>query len=325
MNRYILILSSILVLSTCSEEKSENRQYVKIPGAENSLRIVVYNSDAAEVLAAIDAMDMVVGTCEFKKDLVHSSYLEGLPIVGHWKSPNIEAIVELHPDIVIAYDKWPSKEKLENKLDKFGISVRRIPCYRVATILDDVRQLGEITGRKKEAELYMKFIRRYLDLLKTKTGTITLKQSLYFESSDFIALSAGSGADEVIDLVNLRNVAGDLSIPYPKISTEWLMEAKPGHIAKIIYSEDPSEEHFNALVNRPAWDKLEAVMNNNVYLISNKISTGPRSFIGALYLAERCYPAIFSDINANEIHKEYCENFFNKTPDKVFTYDQKKD
>src|SRR5690606_34241449 len=91
----------------------EEAMNVTIPMPVES--IVVLNLASAESVRGIKAQDKVIG--------VGSSLVEGsnrdffpemtdLPTVGKWSEPDIEAIISLDPDIVIADLRTPDPEKL---------------------------------------------------------------------------------------------------------------------------------------------------------------------------------------------------------------------
>ncbi|MHC1579976.1 MAG: ABC transporter substrate-binding protein, partial [Candidatus Alkanophagales archaeon] len=81
-------------------------------------RVVALTSDAAEVIRAIGAADKVVGVSKYVvQDEAFFPELSRLPSVGSCFSPDIEKIIELEPDIVITYVKWPTPDKLDEHLE----------------------------------------------------------------------------------------------------------------------------------------------------------------------------------------------------------------
>ena len=92
-------------------------------------RMVVLNTDAAEVICALGGEESIVGVSE---SIAESELLRKLgdrPSVGRWNSPSYERIVELEPEVVIAYGRYPGAE-LEEKLEPAGMKVARIDCYK---------------------------------------------------------------------------------------------------------------------------------------------------------------------------------------------------
>ena len=127
-------------------------------------RIVVVNSDAAEILCALDAGDQIIGVsdtiAEHSSNLL--SVLKAKTVVGSSTSPSLEKIIELNPDLVIAYEMWMSKEAFEDKLAPLGIPVVRLYCYRVEHLDREIRILGRIAGREEKAGEYLHYLQNVL-------------------------------------------------------------------------------------------------------------------------------------------------------------------
>jgi len=118
-------------------------------------RIVVLNSDAAEAVQILDAVDKVVGvsTSVFKKSYYFPEMVKRTSI-GKWNEPNYEAIIELNPDIVIGYVKWPPITEVEEKLDPAGITAIALDFYKQDILREEVEKLGYILNKKERAERY---------------------------------------------------------------------------------------------------------------------------------------------------------------------------
>lgn len=304
----LLILIFLSTTAACGE------------GMPSCKRIVVLNKDAAEILVALGVADRIVGITDKKADFF-PSLLKDIPEVGRFDKPNIEAIVKLAPDIVIAYDRWPSKETLEDKLLPIGIKVLRISCYKINSLTRDIWILGRLVGREKRAKEYIDFIQKYIDLLSERTRGITQKVKVYQEYNDYCTVSEGSGGDEILKIAGVENIASGFKIPFPEVSAEWVFAKNPDLIIKVLYSGiEVSKDIFKELITRPGWSKLKAVKENKVHIISSEIWTGPKAIIGAFYLAKWSYPDIFSDINPEAIHRELVKNFYNEDLKKVYVY-----
>ena len=64
------------------------------------------------------------------------------------------------------------------------------------------------------------------------------------------------------------------------------------------------------IMSRPGWDQLDAVENGEVYMITNGIAwCGVRKHVGVFYMAKWFYPDLFLDIDPEEFHREWLEEF----------------
>jgi len=297
-------------------------------------RIVVLNTDAAEIICALSAEDRVVGVVDsvveeddfFKR-------LKGKPSVGRWNSPSFEKIVEVDPEVVIAYSRHPGPE-LEEKLEPTSIKVVRIDCYKIESLDSDVKALGVMLGKEKEAEEFVNFYRKYLKIIKTRLSSLSPEErvKVYVESySDYTSVARGSGGHQICTMAGGINIAADEPVPYPKISAEWVLKKNPQIIVKAVtnskapsgYGVDekgPLEKLRTEIMNRPGFSEIDAVKNNRVYLISADIWTGPRAVIGIIQMAKWFYPGHFKDLNPKLIHRRYLERFLGLKYKGTFVY-----
>jgi iron complex transport system substrate-binding protein len=282
-------------------------------------RIVTTNGDAAEILCALGAGDRIVGVtthiADSATDLLPE--LKGRPVVGSSQAPSLERIAELRPDLVIAYEMWMTQEAFEARLAPLGIPVARMLCYRVEHLDSDIRTLGKIAGREKEAEAYIDHFQAVLGEVRKRLEGVAPRVRVYAESyRDYSTVARGSGADTLLELAGVDNIALSQPVPFPAISPEWVVEQNPEVILKASSSQwlkmgygvtdlDAVVAFRHGIMNRPAWTRIEAVRNNRIFLLSNEIWTGPRAPIGILTIAKWCYPERFADIDPEAVHRDW--------------------
>jgi iron complex transport system substrate-binding protein len=241
----------------------------------------------------------------------------------------MEAIAGLQPGLVIAYGRNPGP-LLERKMALFGIQVLRLDLYKVNTLEREVQVLGRMLERQKEAARFCGWYRRHLEPIREKTARTRRHTSVYIESyTDYHAAGPGSGGHEMCVLAGGSNIAGELAIPYPRVTPEWVVSRNPEAIVKAAsYGNgymSVSTEQFNkrrdAIVKRPAWDHISAVASGNVHVVDSAIWTGPRALIGIAYMARWFHPALFTDIDPGALHKAYMEVFQGSAYRGVFVSD----
>jgi iron complex transport system substrate-binding protein len=313
---YILAVSLITACNSGNGNKNTNAL------SNSSKRLVVTNSDALEMLLELGAQDNIVGIGDTKMK-TFSGQIKQWPLVGKWRNPNIEAIVNLKPDVVVTYKKWPDPKGFDDKLLPFNISVERMDCYNISEFTNDVRRLASFTGTESKADTIIDNFNYIVNLISGQTKGIAVKKNVYFEFSDYTALGIGTGSNEILTLASVNNIASELKISYPKISTEWLLEEDPDVIIKTITSDTLTIEQYDKLIDRPGWNKLKAVKNKNVFLISNEICSGPRAMIGALFIAKWCYPEKFSSVDPDAIHIKWLQKYHGVTPQNAFVLAEK--
>lgn len=282
-------------------------------------RVVVLNCDALEVMRILHASSLVVGVCrEVEKDRAFWGRLASLPIVGSWKRVNVEAIFRLHPDLVIAYGNNPGPE-LDRQMALLDLQLLRLNFYKIRTLLEEIKVLGKVLGREKRAAEYVRWFREKLVLIRNRIERLKGKRPrVYCECySDFIAVGPGSGSDEMCWMGGGDNIGRELSIPFARVSAEWVIGHNPQIIVKPTGGGRGYERKDNSfflhlrdeIARRRGFQEIDAVKKGRIYVIDSSIWTGPASIIGLGYLARWFHPALFKDIDPERWHKEYLERF----------------
>jgi len=287
-------------------------------------RIIVANGNAAEMMIAIGAEDMVVGVTQSTTNV--SYIMDKIPQaenVGDWQGPNVERILALHPDIVIAYAS--SKPKNLDQFAAANITVIYLDCFRLSTLARDARSLGALTGKSNEAEVYARMVEDTVAEITGRVRDIPAEEypSVYSESyTDYTVSGSGSGADEQLTLAGGRNIASDISTSSAKISTEWVLARQPDFIFKVISSSNqkPFPEIAATLRNRTGWNTVPAVKNDRVYLFANDVEYGPRAYIGLVYKAQLLHPDEFRDLHPRAMLNAYADRYVSGTNGTMMVY-----
>ncbi|MDH7578671.1 MAG: ABC transporter substrate-binding protein [Bacillota bacterium] len=283
-------------------------------------RIISVNGNASELICAFGAGEKIVGisdTTDFPP------LLKDKTKVGKVMTPNIEKIAALKPDLFIAYGSGMAlKQEIVSKLQKLGIPVVLLDCYKLETMAQDVRILGKILAREKEAGEYLAFFEKYRRLIESRTEKLPAKMKplVYLELfSDYHTVSAGSGAAQMLEAAGGRNVAGGFRVPYPQVSSEWVLARNPQVVVHISstsslpsgFGKSPEalKKKRSEIISRPAWRNVRAVQTGKVYLPSSEIYTGPRGIVGLAYLAKWLHPRLFPDVDPEAIHRELLKKF----------------
>lgn len=272
-------------------------------------RIIAANANAAELLIAMGAGDRIVGVTESTKSVPY--VMDKIPqavSIGDWQTPNIEQMLAVHPDVVIAYSS--SKPKNIDQITAANITIITLDCYKLSTLASDARALGRLTGRMNEAEVYAR-------LVEDTAGDVTARlkkipsdsyPKVYFEMyTEYTVAAAGSGAHELVTGAGGYNIAQDVESSSVKVSPEWVVARQPEYILKVVSSTNDIrlEDMAGSLRSRPGWESVPAVKNDRVYAFRNDIVYGPRAYIGLVYLAQLLHPADFRDLHPRQMLTDY--------------------
>jgi len=297
---------------------------ITLPAAAN--RIIVTNSDAAEVLIALGAKDKIVGvTNTVLNTPLMASNLGNVTSVGVWDNPSIEDIIALQPDIVVAYASWKPKNLAQ--FEAANITLVALDCYKMDSLTTDIRKLGVLAGEEENATAYADFIDEKMNLVKARTANLTEgeKPTVYWEQNRTKISSAGngSGGDTLIKMAGGNNLAGNETQQYPEVSAEWIVQSDPQVIIRnvgYVKSQDYMKDLISTIENRTGMSQVRAVKDGKVYIMSTTIAYGPKGFAGLLYMAKILYPDRFADVDPTKALDEYSEKFVPGANKDIYIY-----
>ena len=138
-------------------------------------RIVSLVPSVTEVLYAIGAESVLVGVtdfCDYPPEATRK------PHVGGMLSPNLETLVTLKPDLVVATRSGNTEETFD-QLKRLGLPVYLVDPATVADVLRLVSDLGELTGHRDGAAAVDKDIERRIAAVRERVAGRPLPRVLY--------------------------------------------------------------------------------------------------------------------------------------------------
>lgn len=295
-------------------------------------RVVALTSRVAETMRMFGIEDKLIGVTDSIIEAPKQfPALVETTSVGSGFRPCVETVLYLKPDVLFTWVKRPDPEQLRKaELEAVGIKVIRLDLYRAGALLEEIRVLGEIFDREKEAEAYISWHDKYINLVKERVAAIPQDEKVrVFAESDGAgkspgtrrAMGAGAGIQELITIAGGINIAADIIAKTSgEVETEWLLTENPDVIigremrrAGGFETDDPADmrEHYNEIKGLPGFaTEVKAVINGRVYIVSSDVLGGPPLPVGALYLAKWFYPEKFADIDPQAVHQEYIDMFW---------------
>ncbi|KQC15260.1 MAG: hypothetical protein APR56_02340 [Methanosaeta sp. SDB] len=292
-------------------------------------KIVIFNSETVEVFRSLKAQDRIIGVGKYtQEDSAYFPELSTLPGVGSVWSPDVEAVLDLHPDGVFVYGTFmnTSVDEIQETLESAdpNIVVVRVDCFVPESYEDEVEMLGTVLEREEEASEFLEFYDECLNPIETVVSGLDEddKPAVYLESwVDYRTATQGAAWHDKLVMAGGENIFGDLALSYTDVDPESVIERKPEIVIKLCgagglnfggYDEDDNSEMAtlrNEVTDRPGWDGIDAVKNDQVYVLSNDILGGAQHFIGVAYLARLFHPDLFADLDPVALHQEYITRF----------------
>jgi len=309
----VIILIVCLAAGCTSAPSHEGLKITNSDGTTTVLpgeaqRIALLNSNAGEVLFLIDEAHRIVGISDsIAKNKEQSEMYPNAEIIGSWDNPNVESLISLKVDLVIGYAT--SKPKNAEVLKASGIPIVYIDCTKPETMASDIREVGKIVGNEKWAENVADFFTETINNVTTEAKKYSSSPKVYAESySEYYGQGKGTGLDQIINLAGGTNIMESID-GARKISEEWVVSEKPEVIIKLVNSMDNKENVQKSVIQRTGFDTTPAVINNNVWIIRNDLTYGPRASIGALAILKILHPEALPGVTPQNMLKELNDKF----------------
>lgn len=259
-------------------------------------RIVSVIPAVTEILFAVGAGPQVVGVSSYDST---PPEVNRLPRVGGLIDPDIETIISLRPDLVVAYD---TQIDLLEQLARADIPVAEYTHGTLADVLDTIRTLGARTGHAANAERAARRIEADLAAIRERVGRRERPRVVLVFAREPYSLrnlfaSGGVGfLHDVLEAAGGRNVFGDIMRPAVQANTEALLAAAPDVVIEVRSGAEMADENVDQEIR--VWQALPglpAVRNGRVrFLIgSDFVVPGPRVADAAARLARVLHPEAF--------------------------------
>lgn len=246
-------LLAALGLAACGEPSPDRA------APSSPRRIVALTVGAADTLSLLGALDRVVGVEEdcFVPGTEHVVKIRNDDHAGPSKALNVEAILALQPDLVVA------KEDLAPLLSGRGFATLWVPAdTSFASIERLVTQLGErVDLRERARDVLAQMHEREASIRERVQGLPRVR--VYFEAGR-PGRSVGNHTvvGRMLALAGAVNIAGDSSLANPQLSAEAILAADPEVIVLSPWGESPAE-----VSARPGWSALSAVRDGRVHKV----------------------------------------------------------
>lgn len=263
----------------------------KIEVKENPSRIVSLAPHLTEILYDLGLGDRIVGVTQYSD---YPEEAKSKPRIGSYVKLNIEKIVSLSPDLVVATSDGNPKAVVD-KLEELGIPVFVIKVGSIKDIYVNIRSIARVTGRDTRGEeVALALEKRINEIRKKIEGQKKLKVFFQLGANPLYTASAGTFIDDLITMAGCINIAGEETVKYPAYSMEEVLKRNPDVIFTVLMGSQRGKKVRHLWEK---WTSLEAVKNDRIYRIEPDIINRPSARIadGLEAIVRKLYPHLFND------------------------------
>ena len=187
-------------------------------------RIVSLAPHLTELLHDAGAGARVVGALEYSD---YPPPARSLPRVGSETAINLEAVIELRPDLVVAWPNVGSRRAID-RIAELGLPVFRSEPRELEDIATTLERLGTLAGTAKQAQLAAQAFRaRRNELEKRYSGRASVRVFYQVWDRPLQTVNGDHVISKVIRLCGGENVFAALPSIAPEIDFEAVLRAKP--------------------------------------------------------------------------------------------------
>jgi ABC-type Fe3+-hydroxamate transport system substrate-binding protein len=274
--------------------KDAEGQAITIP-AQAPQRIISLGATDSEILGALKEDSRVIGVDAYTD---YPADLAAKPKVTDANGqPNVEQIVALKPDLVLAYGG--EVYSAVNQLRAAHVNVVDLPALNLSGSLNEIVLVGQLVHETAIADTLVASLKARIAAVEQKVKGLPHVR-VYMEADDSTpgkpyAFGGGSFGDELIKDAGGTNIfAGDTSGGgYPQVNDEAVIAANP---QVIVLTEDPKYGGDPSLVyQRTGYSAVDAVQHHQVYQMNTDLfqRPGPRMIDGLEQLAKLLHPSAF--------------------------------
>ena len=232
-------------------------------------RIISLAPHNTENLFTAAAGDLIVGTVD------HSDYPRralDIPRVGNYKQINIEAVLALQPDLVIAWSSGNPNESTQRLID-LGLPIFVSEPNSFELIISNIERFSLMTGRHAAAAAGIEEMRRIHRELRAEYSEKSPVRVFYqVWNPPLMTLSREHSVSGALELCGGINVFADEPGLAPRINVEGVIANNPQLILLAGHSQSQSPAWEEAWLQ---WPAIDAVALDQVKTINPDIINRP--------------------------------------------------
>lgn len=293
--KFVVLALTFVILASVSCSQSSNsaqtshsdaRTFKDALGRDVSIprdvrRVVSLAPNLTEIIYAVGGGEKLVGDttyCDFPEAA------RSVQKIGDTMSPNMEAIIALHPDVVLV-STASQIEAFMRTLAERNIAVYVVDAKSVEGVLASIQTIGDILGTKAEADKTVAALKERLDAVRAKvSGKATRRVFVQISNEPLFTAGREAYLNEVVSIAGGVSVTQEIPGAYPKISRETALKLDPDAI--IISDNEGNHEPNSAFANSAA------VKNGQVFRVNADLLSrpGPRIVDGIEAVARDLHP-----------------------------------
>ena len=232
--------------------------------AKPAQRIVALAPHIAETLFAAGAGDNLVGTVDYSD---YPPAAKQVQRVGGYSRIDLEAVVALKPELVIAWESGNNMAQAE-KLRSLGLKVYVSQPNRMEDIARQIERYGQLAGTEAIASGEARRFRERLAALQAaNAGKPRVRTFYQIWKAPLMTVGGPQIISDAMRICGGENIFGHLTQMAPRVGIESVIEADP----EAIVATGMGDAKPEWLDDWHQWKRMTAVQRSNLFHINPDI------------------------------------------------------
>jgi len=257
-------LLSLVIVAACrmagAEVLVKDDTGATVSLAQPARRIVTLAPHLVETLFAAGAGEKLVGTVQFSN---YPEEAKKIARIGSYESVDLETVVALKPDLIIAWLSGNSPANIE-KLRGLGFPVYVSQVDRIEDVASEIERFGVLAGTSAVGNAAAgRFRQRFAALQERYSKRPPVRTFYQIWKQPLMTVGGKQIISSVIRLCGGENVFEKLEMLAPTVTVEAVIAANP----EAIVASGMDESRPEWLDDWKRWTSISAVARDNLFFV----------------------------------------------------------
>lgn len=250
---FLVVLTSFVWHSATAQKPTVDSSKHSVPQ-----RIISLAPHITEMVFSAGAGDRLVGVVSYSD---YPKAALDIPIIGGYQAVNIEKIIQLKPDLILAWKTGNRSSNIE-QLKKMGFPIIYSKPQKLSDIAKEIRRFGQLFQTQSHANLMASQLEQTLQALESKQSQLKPVKAYYqIWNHPLMTINGKQFISQAMNLCGAQNIFSDLPMLVPEVNIESVMKADP----EVILLGGLKKMQQGWLKDWQKWGMISAVKNAHIY------------------------------------------------------------
>lgn len=259
---FSLAIICILVIPSVKAYNSNNAVLNNTETAKP--KIIALAPHIVEMLFDIGAGEQIIATTEYAD---YPLAAQKIPRIGSSMRIQLERVIELQPDLIIAWESGSPSDDLA-RLKQLGFNIVYSQPDSFAEVAQELRLFGKLSGHSEQAEqVATQFLADLADIRKKYANKKPLTGFYEVWSRPLTTIAKGSWPQQFLKICSIENPFETAETSYPQVNIEQVLQSSIDVIIQPLSKKQKGGDEYNW----SQWQILPAVKHQQFIILDADI------------------------------------------------------